>query len=519
MTQPSVPFPPDLTLPFDPAPIPAAAPPVFGHYVPWMPPKLDNASPPADAWETAYRSPSGEGGKHKAYGGYTRDRPWPLPGGNPATWRQDVIDYDVAMAQKAGMTGLAVDLVSLTPATSSQESIKNITRLMDAGHRLGMPMMLMPDLAGSLAALSPIDFANRLAALAKASPAAWRLDSGELVVAPFKADAHPDAAWWTQMLAVLNKSTPAVLIPVPLSATTTLIKMFGTIGSVYAMGEWGNRTPDDNKPEVEAAKVAAVRAAGMRWMAPISVQDERPYRQVFREALATANLRTTWLNAIAVRADLAMLVTMNDYAEGTQFGYSQQHGTRYLEVSRYYQELFQTDRRPELKRDAIYLTHRRHSVAAVPTAETAPMKNVGGSRPADVVEALVFATAPGEVSINGSTYPAVDAGVAALSAVPDWAAERQSASLVRHGRTVVAVDSDWTTTTAPAIQDLGYAVSSAQATPPPPVSDRELVDAAGAYGTAVDAFERAIEDHRAALVAYDETFRRWAADRGLDLPM
>ncbi|MDP9416414.1 MAG: hypothetical protein M3P48_00915, partial [Actinomycetota bacterium] len=52
---------------------------VFAHYMPSLPISLDNQDPSTDYYARNFLTPTGEGGKHVAYGGYLRDRPMPRP--------------------------------------------------------------------------------------------------------------------------------------------------------------------------------------------------------------------------------------------------------------------------------------------------------------------------------------------------------------------------------------------------------------------------------------------------------
>ena len=69
----------------------------------------------------------------------------------------------------------------------------------------------------------------------------------------------------------------------------------------YGMGNWGARNPTWNDADATyrtspVGRALSVQALGMRWMQPVSLQDERPNQGVFDEAENTINLRNTWEN-------------------------------------------------------------------------------------------------------------------------------------------------------------------------------------------------------------------------------
>lgn len=58
---------------------------VFAHYTPEFPLSLDNNPPASDFYQNAYLTPTGESGKHTAYGGLLRDRPVGVSSGTTQT--------------------------------------------------------------------------------------------------------------------------------------------------------------------------------------------------------------------------------------------------------------------------------------------------------------------------------------------------------------------------------------------------------------------------------------------------
>src|SRR4051794_17457423 len=138
------------------------------------------------------------------------------------------------------------------------------------------------------------------------------------------------------------------------------------------------------------------------------------------------------------------------------------HGYSFLDLNAYYLTWFKTGAAPAIKRDAVYLTHRKHAVAAKPTfAQTKLMKHGGGAPARNTVEALTFSRAAGtvQITVGGTTTScAVDAGVDTCT-VP-LRTGSVSAKLVRGGATVASLKSPFSVTSAPHVQDLEYVGSS-----------------------------------------------------------
>ncbi len=458
---------PAAPLPFDlPAPSVLRGSPrkAFAHYVPWMPQSVDNKMP--DYYDRHFLVPTGESGKHVAYGGWMRDRPLKRPVKTDTAWKLRDLETEVRQAVAGGLDGFAVDIVQLGDVGGTQWTA--INSLLQAARNVdpGFKIMLMPDMTGtSMLNKDAPTMAKYLAQLG-ASPAAYRLDDGRLVVSPFTAE-RKTVSYWTQVLSLMKNTyaTPVAFLPL-FQDERKWRDAFDPIS--YGMSNWGNRNPAGNNPttthaDSPAGRAAAVHALGQVWMQPVSVQDQRPRAGIFDEAQNTQNLRNTWQIARSTGAELVQLPTWNDYPEGTQIAPSQENGWSYLDMSAYYLAWYKTGRAPQIVRDAVYLTHRTQPHAALPTfAQTLLMKLRGGSSPArDTVEALTFLTAPGtvRVKVGTSSYSCeVSAGVDTCT-VP-LGVGSVSATVERNGTPVTEVVSPATVTTTPYVQDLQYVASS-----------------------------------------------------------
>lgn len=432
---------------------------VFAHYLPSMPLSFDNRAPQVDYWTLNYLHPNGENGKHAAYGGFTRDRPLGRPVRSESSWRLSDMKTEVRQAIRAGIDGFSVDLLTLR---GGHPNTRNIELLLRAAHAVDprFSIMLVPDMTTSVGAKTPAQLAADLARLAK-YPAAFRLSDGRLVVSPFKAEAH-SPSWWSQLISRMRSTyrIRVAFVPQFLDLGANLDR-FSRIS--YGMSHWGTRNPAWNNPDVTSAgstraRAKTVRARGMLWMQPVSYQDERPRDGVYDEAQNTRNLRLTWRMAMRTKARWVQLVTWNDYVEGSHFAPSLRRGWAPLDISAYYLTWFKTGRRPAIKRNAVYLTHRRQLWSVRPQYDQSVLMKVrGGSRPRNTVEAITFLRTKASVwiTVGGKTTRCtVQRGVGACT-VP-LRPGKVSVRVTRLGRPRAAVVSPYRVSSKPFVQDLQY---------------------------------------------------------------
>ncbi len=441
---------------------------VFAHYWPPLPVSLDNQAPSNDYYARNFLKPEGEKGKHKAYGGYLRDRPItraPASGTEP-TWRKEDMKIEVRQAIAAGLDGFALDIMQIEGDPDYR--VWNSTRYMleaAAAVDPGFKIMLMPDMGGSMTQKSPATLAKYMAQLG-ASKSAYRLSDGRLVISPFMAEAHA-ASWWKSFMDIMRNTykMPVAFVPVFVGHEQNHAKSFAPIS--YGMGNWGARNPKWNDAEATystgpTGRAKAVRAMGQLWMQPVSVQDSRPRSGVFDEAENTQNLRNTWKIARDGGAGWVQIPTWNDYTENAHVAPSMRNGTAILDINSYYLTWFKTGAAPKIVRDTVYLSHRTQPWAAKPSyPQTKLMQLRGGSPARNTVEALTFLTAPGTVTVTvGSkvTSCSVPAGVS--SCIAPLGSGSVSAKVVRAGAAVSSVTSPVKVTTTPYVQDLQYVFSS-----------------------------------------------------------
>jgi hypothetical protein len=131
-------------LPFDPpAPAVLRASPkkVFAHYFTPFPISLDNKDPTIDYYTTGYLAPDGEGGKHRRYGGYLRERPLPRSPRPGADWADRDMEEEVRRAAAIGLDGFTADILA-----TSGVHWERLLRLLAAAARVdpGFTYIVMP---------------------------------------------------------------------------------------------------------------------------------------------------------------------------------------------------------------------------------------------------------------------------------------------------------------------------------------------------------------------------------------
>lgn len=369
---------------------------VFAHYFTPFPISLDNVDPGQDYYARHYLRSDGEGGKFARFGGFLRDRPVPRPP-RSGDWVLDDFRTEIAQAQAVGIDGFSVDVLDLAGV-----HWERVNRLLQAASTAGdFTIMLMPDMTASAGRASYQDLARAMAGLA-ANPAAYRTAEGRVVIAPYKAEERP-VSWWTDFLTEMRTQydLDVALLPVFHDPAVNM-PLFREIS--YGFSYWGVRNPQALAEEPNWA--AQAHAMGRLWMAPIAVQDYRPTQAIFDEAANTSTLRTSWAQATQQDADLAQLVTWNDYGEGTSFAPSEAHGSAFLSLSAYYAAGFRSGHSPTIRRDAVYLTHRLQDYRLTPSSQQQMATLRSGTQPVNQVEVVTLLTAPAEVTVwvGESTY-------------------------------------------------------------------------------------------------------------------
>jgi hypothetical protein len=460
-------------LPFDmpsAATLRASSKRVFAHYLPSMPISIDNRTATKDYYTVHYLNPNGEAGKHRAYGGFLRDRPAVRNIRTEQDWILRDAQTEVRQAIAAGLDGFTYN-VQTFPTDRINKNWYATKTMLDAARAVdpAFKIMLMTDMTATPGRVTPQTLAKYVAELGR-HPAAYHLADGRLVVSPYLAE-RKSVTWWQQFLTAMTNTygTRVALVPTFLDERT-FVAPFAPIS--YGMGNWGARNPQRNDslqvfPSSNIGRMTRVARLGKVWMQPVSVQDARPRSGVFDEAGNSENLRQSWQVAIRGNASWVQYATWNDYSEGSHMAPSARNGSTLLDLSSYYLAWYKTGTAPTIRRDTVYLSNRGHFAANRPTFPQTKLMQLrpGGTAARDTVEALVFLTSPATVQVKVGTRTVVCKAPAGVSACKAPLGTGPISAMASRGSTVVAsVKTARTATTRPYVQDLEYSFASSRRT-------------------------------------------------------
>jgi hypothetical protein len=376
---------------------------VFAHYFAPFPLQVNNVPASQDYYNTQYLSRSGESDKWVAQGGYLRARPLALPVNPAADWLLLNMEQEVRMAIARGITGFTFDVMGVSEAVGSGSQLQTLLQAAQAVDSR-FKIVVMPDITalGSNAAA----VVQVIAAVA-ASPAAYRLADGKLVVSSFDAELN-SPAWWLSVFSTLNaKGIDVAFIPTFLNWTGSA----PTFSSVtYGFGDWGTATAA-SAAGMQGDPAIAHGKYGHVFMMPIESQQYRPKDFVYWEAGNSATLRDSWTSAIQGGADFVQMVTWSDFSESGQVEPSTDAtlnpsiGTGFYDLTGYYAAWYLTGQQPAITHDVLYYFYRREPTTAAASAQSQLDKNASGTAEDDI-EVVAFLTAPGvvEITIGGQTY-------------------------------------------------------------------------------------------------------------------
>lgn len=381
---------------------------IFAHYFPSFPLSIDNKPATGDYYTAQYLNPMGEGGKHKAYGGFLRQRPLPVAVSTAANWKQQNMQTEVALAIARGITGFCVDVLSISDAfTGTLPTMLTAAAAVDARFKI-VPTLDMKGLGATLTQAQ----AQSMVAACAASPAVKRTADGRLVLGAYNAPAQ-SLLWWTGLIDGLNaQGINVAFLPILLGGAADA----GGLNSIaYGAGAWGTATPGPSA----ALSAAAAHTQGLIYMSPVIPQQFRPREQKFWEASNSVTVRSAWEAAINHGADWVQCITWNDFSESgqvcpyTDATLSPSIGTAFYDLTAYYGAWFMTGMEPAITQDVLYFFYRREMASAAHPNQIdnfAPVL-LGGGPEEDMIELLAFLTQPGELV-------AVVGGVAHTLAAP-----------------------------------------------------------------------------------------------------
>lgn len=443
----------------------------LAHYFGPYPRSLDNAvSRASDYYTRQFLNPSGESGKHAAYGGFFRDRPIYRPRNPLASWRTHDCQFDILTAQNAGLDGFFVDILSQTGASwESYLILRQAAEYLDTGFRI-VPML---DTTGEVAAAGPAAAAGAIAQFARGR-SAWRLADGRSVFASFKTE-QKSLAWWQEVIRRLRRDhrLPTAFISVALNAATHPAYRAIT----FAEGVWSYGA-DPASIGHAADHASWARQRGKLFMAPVNGQDCRPYASRFDEAGNTEATRAAWEKLIQQQADFAQIVTWSDFSEGSAIAPSEARGCAPLRLTSRYLRRWKTGAALSEGTEEMIISHRSNFNGSRPSGpQTRFMTQGGGSHRTavrDTVEILTFLNAPAQVQVRlGSRTVSYPAPAGMHARLEPLALGNYSGRIVRSGRQLVTVDSPVPVQELPTRDDKQYFWFSSSGTdgqrPPSPV--------------------------------------------------
>jgi Glycosyl hydrolase family 71 len=381
----------------------ASAKKVFAHYFYPFPVSIDNAAPANDYYNGQYLNKLGESGKWQAQGGYLRQRPLGVnPNSNPQ-WQLLNMESEVRRAIARGITGFTIDVMSVSEATDNNSALHLMLAAANAVDSR-FKIVVMPDIS---ALGSDMNSVVEIIASVAASPAAYRLSDGRLVVSAFDAGINLPS-WWETAIGQLNaQGIKAAFVPTFLG-WTNYADTFAAFS--YGYGDWGTATAASGSAMVGDPQIVH-DTYGKIFMMPVDPQQYRPKDFVFWEAGNSAAFRNAWMSSINGDADWVQLVTWNDFSESSELApYTDATlrgdiGTGYYDLNGFYAAWFLTGKQPAITHDVLYYFYRREPSTAAGPAQSQKDYIVTGVAENDI-ELLAFLTAPGDVkiTIGGKTY-------------------------------------------------------------------------------------------------------------------
>ncbi len=410
---------------------------VFAHYFPPYPISLDNRAPEVDYYARNYLNPLGEGGKFQSVGGLLRDRPVgrPVLAGD---YKAIDLGTEVRQAADAGVDGFLTNIMNITGTSWTQSLL-----LSEAAAKSGTGFTVAPniDMTATISTVPVPTIASKLAEFYR-TPGAYRLPDGRYVLSTFKAEAK-SVTYWRSLIAELKNvhGIDVAWVGVMLSLSEAQVQEYAPIS--YALGVWGARDADLTMRM--ANRAATAHKFGVKYIAPIAVQDVRHTKLTYAESNNTELLRASWQRAISDGADFAQLITWNDYSESTSFAPSASHRQAFLDVSGYYAHQFRKGVQPTLSGDELVVTHRIQKTTTKPLIQTGTMTyTLAGSKtlPRDTVEVYSLLKAPATITLNvGTTTRTVEAPAGPSTFTLPLTTGAVSAKAVRSGTTVATVTS------------------------------------------------------------------------------
>lgn len=376
---------------------------VFAHYFHPFPVSIDNAAPATDYYNTQYLSPTGESSKFAKQGGFLRQRPLGVPVSSQPSWQLLNMEGEVRAAMARGITGFTFDSLSVNDATDSNSALH---RILAAAHAVDsrFKIVVMPDIA---ALGSDSNAVVEIIASVAASPAAYHLSDGRLVVSAFDAGLNAPSWWQSVISRLASQGIHIAFVPtfVAWPATADAFAAFS-----YGFADWGTATVAGAAAMLDDPGIVH-KAYGKIFMMPVDPQQYRPKNFIFWEAGNSAAFRSAWTSSIQGDADWVQLVTWNDFSESaaiapiTDATLQRNIGTGYYNLTGYYAAWFLTGQQPQITHDVLYYFYRRETTSAAAPAQS-QKDTIATGVAENNIELLAFLTSPGvlKITVGAKTY-------------------------------------------------------------------------------------------------------------------
>jgi hypothetical protein len=408
---------------------------VFAHYFSMFPLSIDNKPSAQDYYNVQFLNKTGESGKWAKQGGFLRQRPLGVSVSSDPNWRQLNMESEVRMAIARGITGFTIDVLGVRDATDSAGHLQMLLR---AAHEVDsrFKIMVMPDIVQFK---GDSDSVTKIIASVAASPAAYRLADGRLVVTAFNAGGNPPE-WWSRVFAQLNAQGIKIAFVPTFLGWRGKANAFSDLS--YGFADWGTATPSGAR-RMQADPAAAHAINGKVYMMPVDPQQFRPKGPVFWEAGNSDAFRSAWMSAISGGADWVQIVTWSDFSESSQIEpytdatLARDIGTGYYNLNGYYAAWFLTGQQPSITHDVLYYFYRREPSSAASPAQASPTR-VTNSSAEDSIELVAFLTAPGTLKISIGQQELVQLAPAGITSfkvpsqpgVPSFSLQRNGSNVV-----------------------------------------------------------------------------------------
>jgi hypothetical protein len=370
---------------------------VFAHYFYMFPLSIDNKPSAQDYYNVQHLSKSGESGKWARQGGFLRQRPLGVPVISAPNWRLLNVENEVRMAIARGITGFTIDVLGVKEATDNDGHVQMLLQAAQAVDPR-FKIVVMPDIAQFK---SDADSVTKIIASVAASPAAYKLADGRLVVTAFNAGANPPE-WWSSIFKQLSAQGIRIAFVPTFLGWRGSATAFADLS--YGFGDWGTATPRGARA-MKADPDAAHAINGKIYMMPVDPQQYRPKDPSIWEAENSEAFRSAWTSAIAANSDWVQIVTWSDFSESSEIEpytdatLARDIGTGYYDLNGYYSAWFLTGHEPAITHDVLYYFYRREPSNAASPAQSLPIRFTN-STAKDDIELVAFLTAPGTLKIT-----------------------------------------------------------------------------------------------------------------------